>query len=43
MIPMVRGYKEGMEYFLRGEYAQAIDCFEEGTHGNHGKWPSLKL
>jgi TPR repeat protein len=28
---MVRGYKEGMEYFLRGEYAQAIDCFEEGT------------
>lgn len=28
---MVRGYKEGMEHFLRGEYSQAIDCFEAGT------------
>ena len=28
---MIRGYKEGMEYFQRNEYAQAIDCFESGT------------
>ena len=28
---MARGYKEGMEHFQRGEYTQAIDCFEEGT------------
>ena len=26
---MARGYKDGMEHFQRGEYTQAIDCFEE--------------
>ena len=25
------GYKDGMEHFLRGEYAQAVECFEVGT------------
>lgn len=28
---MVQGYNEGMEYFHRKEYAQAIECFEAGT------------
>lgn len=28
---MIRGYKEGMEHFTRMEYAQAVDCFENGT------------
>lgn len=30
-MPMIRGYEEGLEHFTRKEYAQAVDCFENGT------------
>ena len=31
MMSMIKGYKEGMAFFRNGEYARAVECFENGT------------
>ena len=30
-MSMIKGYKEGMTFFRNGEYARAVECFENGT------------
>lgn len=31
VMSMIKGYKEGMAFFQKGEYALAVECFENGT------------